>query len=107
MTGFFGVGGGFLIVPTLAVALAFSMRMAVGTSLVIWASRQAHLAPPRWSNAAPGRDRGRDHVGGSTPPPRQDVAPAAAARRAGVRPPGCRCRSRVGTDTHGGCGRLR
>jgi uncharacterized protein len=35
MTGFFGVGGGFLIVPTLAVALAFSMRMAVGTSLVI------------------------------------------------------------------------
>ena len=35
MTGFFGVGGGFLIVPTLTVALAFSMRMAVGTSLVI------------------------------------------------------------------------
>jgi len=35
MTGFFGVGGGFLIVPTLAVALAFSLRMAVGTSLVI------------------------------------------------------------------------
>ena len=35
MTGFFGVGGGFLIVPTLAVALAFSMRLAVGTSLVI------------------------------------------------------------------------
>jgi hypothetical protein len=35
MTGFFGVGGGFLIVPTLAVALALSMRMAVGASLVI------------------------------------------------------------------------
>jgi uncharacterized protein len=35
MTGFFGVGGGFLIVPTLAVALALSVRMAVGTSLVI------------------------------------------------------------------------
>ena len=34
-TGFFGVGDGFLIVPTLAVALAFSMRIAVGTSLVI------------------------------------------------------------------------
>ena len=40
MTGFFGVGGGFLIVPTLAVALAFSMRMAVGPSLVI-------ITPPR------------------------------------------------------------
>ena len=35
VTGFFGVGGGFLIVPTLAVALAFSMRTAVGTSLTI------------------------------------------------------------------------
>ena len=35
ITGFFGVGGGFLIVPTLAVALAFTMRTAVGTSLVI------------------------------------------------------------------------
>jgi len=35
MTGFFGVGGGFLIVPTLAVALAFTMRTAVGTSLAI------------------------------------------------------------------------
>lgn len=35
LTGFLGVGGGFLIVPTLAVALAFTMRTAVGTSLVI------------------------------------------------------------------------
>ena len=35
LTGFFGVGGGFLIVPTLAIALAFTMRTAVGTSLVI------------------------------------------------------------------------
>ena len=35
LTGFFGVGGGFLIVPTLAIALAFSMRLAVSTSLAI------------------------------------------------------------------------
>ena len=35
LTGFFGVGGGFIIVPTLAVALAFSMRSAIGTSLAI------------------------------------------------------------------------
>ena len=35
LTGFFGVGGGFLIVPTLAVALAFTMRTAIGTSLAI------------------------------------------------------------------------
>ena len=35
LTGFFGVGGGFIIVPTLAVALSFSMRAAIGTSLAI------------------------------------------------------------------------
>ena len=35
LTGFFGVGGGFIIVPTLAVALSFSMRTAIGTSLAI------------------------------------------------------------------------
>jgi uncharacterized membrane protein YfcA len=35
MTGFFGVGGGFLIVPTLVIFLALSMRLAVGTSLAI------------------------------------------------------------------------
>ena len=35
LTGFFGVGGGFIIVPTLAVALAFSLRSAIGTSLAI------------------------------------------------------------------------
>ena len=35
LTGCFGVGGGFLIVPTLAIALAFTMRTVVGTSLAI------------------------------------------------------------------------
>jgi uncharacterized protein len=35
LTGFFGVGGGFVVVPTLAVALAFPMRSAIGTSLAI------------------------------------------------------------------------
>ena len=35
VTGFLGVGGGFLVVPTLAVALAFTIRTAIGTSLAI------------------------------------------------------------------------
>ena len=35
MTGFFGVGGGFLIVPALVLVLGFQMRLAVGTSLLI------------------------------------------------------------------------
>jgi uncharacterized membrane protein YfcA len=52
VTGFFGVGGGFLIVPVLAVALAFTIRTAVGTSLVIITatallSLGAHLAAGR------------------------------------------------------------
>lgn len=35
LTGFFGVGGGFVIVPALAVVLGFPTQMAVSTSLLI------------------------------------------------------------------------
>jgi uncharacterized membrane protein YfcA len=35
LTGFLGVGGGFLVVPALLLALALPMRYAVGTSLVV------------------------------------------------------------------------
>ena len=35
LTGFFGVGGGFLIVPALVLVLGLPMREAVGTSLLI------------------------------------------------------------------------
>jgi uncharacterized protein len=35
LTGFFGVGGGFVVVPMLALALGFPLRSAIGTSLVI------------------------------------------------------------------------
>lgn len=35
LTGFFGVGGGFVIVPALVLVLGFPMRMAVSTSLLI------------------------------------------------------------------------
>ena len=41
MTGFFGVGGGFLIVPALVLVLGFPMRLAVGTSLAIIAINSA------------------------------------------------------------------
>jgi len=41
MTGFFGVGGGFLIVPALVLILHLPMRLAVGTSLVIIAINSA------------------------------------------------------------------
>ncbi len=35
LTGFFGVGGGFVIVPALVLALGFEMPVAVGTSLLV------------------------------------------------------------------------
>ena len=35
LTGFFGVGGGFAVVPALVLALGFSMPAAVGTSLLV------------------------------------------------------------------------
>lgn len=35
LTGFLGVGGGFLVVPALLLALALPMRYATGTSLVV------------------------------------------------------------------------
>ncbi len=34
LTGFFGVGGGFLIVPALVVVIGLPMQLAVGTSLI-------------------------------------------------------------------------
>jgi uncharacterized membrane protein YfcA len=49
LTGLVGVGGGFVIVPALAVGLSFGMREAMGTSMVIIAivslcGLGAHLA---------------------------------------------------------------
>jgi uncharacterized protein len=35
LTGFFGVGGGFVVVPALVLALGFDMPTAVGTSLLV------------------------------------------------------------------------
>ena len=56
MTGFFGVGGGVLIVPALTVLLGLTMRRAVATSLAIititgLAALTSHLAigsEPDW-----------------------------------------------------------
>lgn len=41
LTGFFGVGGGFVIVPTLVLVLGFEMPVAVGTSLLVIAVNSA------------------------------------------------------------------
>lgn len=49
LTGFFGVGGGFLIVPALVLALGLPMKQAIGTSLLIIAINSAAGAAARWS----------------------------------------------------------
>ncbi len=41
LTGFFGVGGGFVIVPALVLVLGLPMQQAVGTSLLIVAANSA------------------------------------------------------------------
>ena len=41
LTGFFGVGGGFVIVPALVLTLGFEMPVAVGTSLLVIAINSA------------------------------------------------------------------
>ena len=52
LTGFLGVGGGFLIVPALVLALGMSMPQAVGTSLVIIAITSLAAFSQRLGNAA-------------------------------------------------------
>lgn len=41
LTGFFGVGGGFVVVPALTLLLGFEMPVAIGTSLVVIAVNSA------------------------------------------------------------------
>lgn len=47
VTGFFGVGGGFVVVPALVLALGFDMPTAVGTSLLVIAINSAVALLPR------------------------------------------------------------
>ena len=56
LTGFLGVGGGFLIVPTLMLVLRFPMQRAIPTSLLIIAlnslvslATRASVAPVQWA----------------------------------------------------------
>lgn len=61
LTGFFGVGGGFAVVPALVLALGFSMPAAVGTSLLVitvnsataLASRAGHGIGVDWTVIGP------------------------------------------------------
>lgn len=51
LTGFLGVGGGFVIVPALAIALGYSMPVAVGTSLLVIALNSAVALVARVGNS--------------------------------------------------------
>ena len=52
LTGLFGVGGGFVIVPALTLALRFPMPQAVGTSLLVIAINAAMALGARGGPAA-------------------------------------------------------
>lgn len=53
MTGFFGVGGGFVLVPALVLALVFPMPVAVGTSLLVIAVNSATALAGRLAGPGP------------------------------------------------------
>ena len=60
LTGFFGVGGGFVIVPALVLALRFTMPEAIGTSLLVIAinalvalSTRLHAGTIDWGTVIP------------------------------------------------------
>lgn len=52
LTGFLGVGGGFVIVPVLVIALGLSMPAAVGTSLLVIALNSTVALAARAGDAA-------------------------------------------------------
>lgn len=52
ITGFFGVGGGFVVVPALVLVLGFDMATAAGTSLVVIAINSAAALAARAGGAA-------------------------------------------------------
>ena len=54
LTGFFGVGGGFVLVPALVLALGFSMPTAVGTSLLVIAVNSATALAARLATGPAG-----------------------------------------------------
>jgi uncharacterized protein len=51
ITGFFGVGGGFVVVPSLVLVLGLDMPIAVGTSLIVIAAGSATALAARAGHA--------------------------------------------------------
>ncbi len=66
LTGFFGVGGGFLLVPALVLVLRYPMPLAVGTSLLIIALNSATALAARAWGATPDGSLDWGLVGGFT-----------------------------------------
>lgn len=58
ITGFFGVGGGFVVVPALVLVLGFDMAAAAGTSLIVIAIDSASALAARAGHAMTAFDWG-------------------------------------------------
>ena len=89
LTGFLGVGGGFLIVPALVMLVGLPMREAVGTSLLVIAMNSlagllGHLRGRRWTSGSHDLCHGRHrrNLG-------RHAARAARAARAPAHPSPC------------------
>ena len=83
LTGFLGVGGGFLVVPALLLALALPMEYAAGTSLVVITITSAAALVVR---------------AGSGPPPDWTSVTVLTATSAAAAVAGARLADRVGTN---------
>ena len=88
LTGLVGVGGGFVVVPALAIGLSFGMREAMGTSMVIVAivslcGLAAHLAAGNALDVPVAAAMGAAAVAGALVGPRlADRVPAQALGQA-------------------------
>ena len=74
LTGFLGVGGGFLIVPALVMLVGLPMNVAVGTSLIVIAAVLTITALASWWAVRRDPDR-IAHAGTVTDPRRDDDEP--------------------------------
>lgn len=91
LTGLFGVGGGFLIVPALTLLLGLGAAEAVATSLVVIVINSAPGWPPTPEPHSTGPRRRSSRSRPRSPPPRPVASPVACrgVSSAAGSPPSC------------------
>ena len=85
LTGFLGVGGGFLVVPALLLAMSLPMQYAAGTSLVVITMTSAAALLVRADSVAPTARLAPRRARSPRPRPSAAVAGARLAARTDTR----------------------